>query len=113
MGMRWRVGLVAVVAAAVLGGLVPHVASGAESAGATMVQAVGSPLAAPTSCVDATCGKGAPTPAAPSPAVALVAVLGGLVVAAAAAALIRRRSREVGALPSGREDRLFHPPQFS
>jgi hypothetical protein len=114
MGMKWRLGLVAVVAAAVLGGLVPHaVASGAESAGATVVQAVESPLASPTSCADATCGKGAPTPAAPSPTGALVAVLGGLAVAGAVAALIRRRPAKVGALPRGRQDRLFHPPQFS
>jgi hypothetical protein len=111
--MTWRVGLVAVVAAAVLGGLVPHVVASPESAGAAMVQAIESPLASPTSCTDATCGKGTPTPAAPSPAVALVAVLGGLAVAAAAAALIRRRSAVVGALPRGRQDRLFHPPQFS
>ena len=107
-------GLVAVVAAAVLGGVVPHaVASGAESAGATMVQTVESPLASPTSCADATCGKGSPAPSAPSPAVALVAVLGGFAVAAALVALIRRRPAEVSALPSGRRDRLFHPPQVS
>jgi ABC-type Fe3+ transport system permease subunit len=111
--MKWRLGLVAVVAVAVLGGLVPHVVTGAESAGVTMAQAVESPLTSPTSCADATCGKGAPTPAAPSLAIALVAVLGGLAVAAAAAALIRRRPAEVSALPSGRRDRLFHPPQFS
>jgi hypothetical protein len=114
MGITWRLGLVAVVAAAVLGGLVPHaVASGTENAGAAMIQAVESPLASPTTCVDATCGKGAPTPAAPSPAVALVAVLGGLAVAAAASGLIRRRSAWAGALPSGRPLPLFHPPQFS
>jgi hypothetical protein len=114
MGMGWRIGLVAVVAAAVLGGLVPHaVASGAESAGATMVQAVESPLASPTSCTDATCGKGSPAPAPPSPAVALVAVLGALAIAAAVAAWVRRRPAEVGALPSGRRDRPFHPPRFS
>jgi hypothetical protein len=107
-------GLVAVVAAAVLGGLVPHaVASDAESAGANMVQTVESPLASPTSCADATCGKGSPAPGAPSPVVALVAVLGGFAVAAALVALIRRRPAEVSALPSGRRDRLFHPPQFS
>ena len=101
--MGWRIGLVAVVAAAVLGALVPHaVVSGAESAGTTMVQAVESPPASPTSCADATCGKGSPAPTAPSPVVALVpAVLGALAVAAAVAARVRRRPAEVGALPSG------------
>jgi hypothetical protein len=112
--MTWRLGLVAVVAAAVLGGLVPHaVASGAENAGAVMIQAVETPLGSPTTCVDATCGKGSPTPAAPTPALALVAVLGGLAVAATASALIRRRSAWSGALPSGRQVPPFHPPQFS
>ena len=114
MGLRWRIGLVAVVAAAVLGGLVPHaVASGSESVGASMVQAVESPLVFPTTCTDATCGKGAPTPSAPTPGIALAAVMAGLVVAAAAAALIRRRPAWIGALPRGRPDPLFHPPQFS
>ena len=114
MGMKWRVGLVAVVAAAVLGGLVPHaVASGSESVGVTMVQAVESPLASPAACADATCGKGTPTPAAPTPGIVLAAVLAGLVVARRGAALIRRRPAWIGALPSGRPDPLFHPPQFS
>jgi hypothetical protein len=114
VGMTWRLGLVAVVAAAVLGGLVPHaVASGTESAGVAMIQAVESPLGSPTTCVDATCGKGSPAPATPTPAVALVAVLGGLVLAATASALIRRRSAWAGALPSGRHVPPFHPPQFS
>ena len=114
MGLKWRIGLVAVVAAAVLGGLVPHtVASGSESIGVTMAQAVESPLVSPTTCTDATCGKGTPTPAAPTPGVVLAAVLAGLVVAATAAALIRRRSAWSGALPSGRQVPPFHPPQFS
>ncbi len=107
-------GLVAVVAAAVLGGLVPHaVATGTESVGATMVQVAESPLVFPTTCTDATCGKGTPAPAAPTPGIALAAVVGGLVAVAAAAALIRRRPAWIGALPRGRPDPLFHPPQFS
>ena len=77
--MTWRLGLVAVVAAAVLGGLVPHaVASGTESAGAAMIQAVESPAGVTHDLCDATCGKGSPAPATPTPAIALVAVLGGL-----------------------------------
>ena len=70
-------GLVAVVAAAVLGGLVPHaVASGTESVGVTMVQVAESPLVFPTTCTDATCGKGTPAPAAPTPGIVLAAVAG-------------------------------------
>jgi hypothetical protein len=114
MGMKWRLGLIAVLAAAILGGLMPHaVTSGAESAGAVMVQAVESPLASPTGCADATCGKGTPAPAAASPVLALATALAGLVVTAAAAARIRRRPAWAVALPSGRRDPLFHPPQFS
>ncbi len=114
MGMKWRLGLVAVLAAAVLGGLEPHVvASSAENAGTVMVQTVESPLASPTGCADATCGKGTPSPAVPTPAVAIAGVLVGLAVLAVGAALIRRRPAWVGALPRGRRDPLFHPPQFS
>ena len=113
MGMKWRVGLVAVVAAAVLGGLVPHAVAGSESVGVAMVRAVESPLASPAACADATCGKGTPAPAAPTPGIVLAAVLAGLVVAGIGAALMRRRPTWMGALPSGRPDPLFHPPQFS
>ena len=66
-----------------------------------MVQAVESPLVSPTSCADATCGKGSPAPAAPSPAVVLAGVLAALAVTAAAAARVRRRPAWVGALPRG------------
>jgi hypothetical protein len=114
MALRWRLALAAVIAAAVLGGVLPHGAlSGAEASASQMVQAVESPLAQPTGCADATCGKGSPAPAAPVPTVALVAVIAGLAVVAAAAAVLRRRSAAVAALPAGSRDRLFHPPQSS
>jgi hypothetical protein len=102
------------MAAAVLGGFVPHAAlSAAEGAGAQMVQLAESPVATPSACTDVTCGKGTPASAAPSPAVALAAVLGGLVAAAIAASLIRRRRPHVASLPAGAPDPLFRPPQFS
>jgi hypothetical protein len=114
VGIRWRLSLVAILAAAVLGGLVPHgVVSGTETAATQMVQAVERPLTGPLNCADATCGKGAPAPTAPSPGVALAAVLGACALVAAAMSGLRRRVRAHIALPAGTRDPLFHPPQFS
>jgi hypothetical protein len=114
MSLRWRIGLVAIVAAAVVGGFLPHgVLSTAGSSVTQVVRAVEVPFSGPVTCLDATCGKGSPAPAAPSPGVALVAVVAGMAVAAAAAARVRRRRGQVLPLPAGALDRLFHPPQFS
>src|SRR5580704_6269736 len=113
MALRWRFGLAAVIAAAVLGGVLPHGAlSSAQATAAEMVQAVETPLAQPTSCADAICGKGSPAPAAPVPTVALVAAMAGVVATAVAAAVIRRRRGVVASLPAGTRDPLFHPPRF-
>ena len=114
MSLRWRVGLVAVIAAAVVGGFMPHsVVSATESSATAVVQVAESPLSFPGQCADATCGKGTPAPAAPSPGVVLAAVVAGAVVAAAAASSIRRRRGQAAVLPAGSPDPLFHPPQFS
>ena len=112
--MRWRFGLVAIIAAAVVGGFMPHgVVSGAETAATEMVQIAESPVSVPMSCMDATCGKGSPAPAAPSPGVALVAVVGGLAVVAGGRRRHPASRRQVAVLPAGSRDPLFHPPQFS
>jgi hypothetical protein len=114
MSLRWRVGLVAVIAAAVVGGFMPHAVVSATASSATaVVQMAESPLSLPTQCADAICGKGTPAPAAPSPGVVLAAVMGGAMVAAAAASSIRRRRRQAAVLPAGSPDPFFHPPQFS
>jgi xanthine dehydrogenase molybdopterin-binding subunit B len=114
MRMKWRLGLVAILAAVVVGGFVPHgAASGSEGAASEMVQIAESPLSMPLSCMDTTCGKGSPTPTAPVPAAALAAVLSGFALAAAARTLIRRRRAQMAVLPAGSRDPLFHPPQFS
>ena len=92
----------------------PHgVVSGAETAATEMVQIAESPVSVPLNCMDVTCGKGSPAPAAPTPTVALAAVLAGIAAAAGASAVIRRHRRQVEALPVGSRDPLFHPPQFS
>jgi hypothetical protein len=115
MGMKWRFGLLAAIAAAVVGGLMPHGVLAATQGSATeMVQLAEAPvLSMPLNCMDATCGKGTPASGTPAPAVALAAVLGGLAIAAVAASSIRRRRALVVALPEGTRDPLFHPPQFS
>jgi hypothetical protein len=114
MSTRWRIGLAAIVAAVVIGGFVPHaVVAGAGGALTQVAQVAETPVSVPVGCVDATCGKGSPAPAAPTPGVALAAVVGGMVTAAAAVALVRRRRVRLLALPVGTRDTLFHPPQFS
>jgi hypothetical protein len=113
--MRWRFGLLAIIAAAVLGGNMTHgVLSGAQSAVTDMVQVAGAPVSSmPLLCMDATCGKGSPAPAAPAPALALTAVVAGLAIMAAAASAVRRRRTKAIALPAGSPDPLFRPPRFS
>lgn len=114
MRMKWRFGLVAIIAAAVVGGFMPHgVLSGAESTATQMVQIAESPVSTPVLCMDATCGKGSPAPAAPAPAVALAAVLAGIAIAAAVVSTIRRQRSKAVLLPAAARDPLFHPPQFS
>jgi hypothetical protein len=114
MSIRWRIGLAALIAVAVVGGLVPHGAlSVADTSAAQVARAVEAPLSGSANCADATCGKGNTAPAVPSPGIALVAVVAGVLGVAAAAACVRRRRRQLLALPVGARDPLFHPPQFS
>ena len=114
MSLRWRVGLVAVIAAAIVGGFMPHsVVSATESSAAAVVRVAESPLSFPGQCADATCGKGSPAPATPSPGLVLAVVAAGAAVAVRAAASIRRRRGQAAVLPAGSTDPLFHPPQFS
>jgi hypothetical protein len=114
MFMRGRIGLAAVIAVAVVGGIVPHAVVSVADASATQVaQAVEAPLSGSVNCADATCGKGNTAPAAPAPGVALVAVVAGVLGLAAVAACLRRRRGQLLALPVGARDPLYHPPQFS
>ncbi len=114
MSIRWRIGLVAIIAATIVGGFLPHGALSVTDASATqVVRALEAPLSGSVICADATCGKGNTAPAAPSPGVALVAVVAGVLGVAAAAACVRRRRGQHLALPVGIRDPLFHPPQFS
>jgi hypothetical protein len=114
MSLRMRLGLVAVVAAAVVGGFVPHtVLSATASSAAEVAQVAEVPFSGPVTCLDATCGKGSPAPAAPSPGAVLLAVVAGALAAAAAVTGVHRRRRRVVPLPAGVPDPLYHPPRFS
>ena len=110
MSVRLRVALLAIIAAAIVGGFVPHaVVSAARSTSSEIVEAAEVPLTALPSCVDVTCGKGSPAPAAPVPMVALAGVLSGLAVVAVAAGRLRRRRHHL----VGSRNPLLRPPQFS
>ena len=115
MSLRWRIGLAAIIAAAVVAGFVPHGALvGAQASAAEAVQVAESPLpSGPVHCLDATCGKGTPAAAAPAPGITVAATVAGLAAVAAAVANLRRRRAHAAVLPSGIRDPLFHPPQFS
>jgi hypothetical protein len=114
MSIRWRIGLAAVIAVAVVGGFVPHgVLSVTDTSATQVVRVAEAPLSGSVNCADATCGKGNAAPAAPSPGIAVVAVVAGALGVAAAAACVRRRRGQHVALPAGARDPLFHPPQFS
>lgn len=111
---RLGIALAAIVAVAVLGGLVPHsVTSGVAAMARPAVATLEVPLSVPESCADAVCGKGSPVPAAPAPAVALIAVVGAAVVAALAVMTLRHRRTHTSPLPAGVVTGLFRPPQFS
>jgi hypothetical protein len=112
--MKWRFGFVAIIAAAVIGGLMPHgVHSAGENAATEMVQIAEAPVTVPPSCLDVSCGKG--TPAAPAPVLVLAfaTVLTAMAVVAVVAGTIRRQRARDGALPAGSTVPLFRPPKFS
>lgn len=114
MRMRWRLGLVAIIAAVVIGGFVPHgTLPGTEKSAAELVQVAEAPLSVPLHCLDATCGKGSPTSPAPTPTVTLAAVVAAATGAAAMGNARRRRRRQTALLPVGATMTLDRPPQFS
>jgi hypothetical protein len=113
MSLRWRWSLVVVLAAVVLGSLLPQTFLQGSLSTATMsaVTPTGTPTF-PSGCV-ASCGRSAPTPVAPVLAIAGVAVATASVVRAAAGRRSRRIRKDRVNLPRGMAAVLFHPPQFS
>jgi hypothetical protein len=113
MPLGRRLLLVAVLAAALVAGFVPHgVLSAGSGRAAEVVRTVEAPLDG-LHCFDATCGKGTPTAPTPVPGVVLAAVLGGMVTALAVSASARRRRLHAAPLPAGVTDPFFHPPKSS
>ena len=113
MAMRWRIGLVAIIAAAVVGGFLPHGALSAVDPSATqVVRTVEAPLSGTVNCADATCGKGNTAPAAPSPGIALGGGRGRHSGRRGSGAALRADVDSRSPCRSERES-LFHPPQFS
>jgi hypothetical protein len=111
---RLQLALAALVAVAILGGLVPHsVPSEAAAMVRPAVAVLEEPLSTPVSCADAVCGKGSPVPSAPSPAGPLVAVVGASLVTALAVMALRHRRTHPAPLPAGVRDGLFRPPRSS
>ena len=114
MALGRRLVLVVVFAAAIVGGMLPHAAlSAVPGRTAEIVQAAEVPLAGPLHCLDATCGKGAPSAPTPTPGVVLAAVIGGMVAAFALSTFATRRRLRESPLPSGVTDPFFHPPKSS
>jgi hypothetical protein len=115
MARRWLWCLAAVLAATVLGGLMPHSVLSAPDglAPSTITLRAEEPPVAPSGCLDASCGRGAP--AAPTPALTIAAVAAVLAGVAALAALrtTKRPRLATVALPRGTVLALFRPPQFS
>jgi hypothetical protein len=114
--VRTRLGLAlaAVVAAAVLGGLVPHsVATDVVATARPTIAILEEPLSVPLSCTDAVCGKGSPAPAAPTPAVVLAAVIAAAVITALAVLTLRHRRTHAAPQHAGVRNGLFRPPRFS
>jgi hypothetical protein len=114
MSLKWRWCLVVVMAATVLGGFMPRtlLSDSVPPARALVASTEGVP-AFPVGCLDATCGKGAPTPSAPVLTIAALAAIAAVMLSAGAGPMSRRFRSAVRALPSGRTAGVFRPPQFS
>ena len=114
MSRGWRWCLVVVMAATVLGGFMPRaLLSDAMAPARAMVVSIETAPTFPTSCLDATCGKGAPAPATPVLTIAALAAIAVAMLCAATGLVTRPFRRTVRALPPGRSTPVFRPPQFS
>jgi hypothetical protein len=114
MSLRWRWSLVVVLAAVVLGSLLPQTFLQGSLSTATMTAvAPTGPPTFPSGCAGASCSRSAPTPVVPILGIAGVAAMTGLVVRAVASYRSRRIRTQRAELPRGMVAALFRPPQFS
>jgi hypothetical protein len=113
MSLRWRWSLVVILAAVVLGSLLPQTfLKGSLSTATGSAVARTGPPNFPSVC-GSSCGRSTPGPVAPVLAIAGVAAAAGLIVRAMAAYWSRRIRTRRGNLPRGMVAALFRPPQFS
>jgi hypothetical protein len=114
MSLRWRLSLVVVLAAIVLGGFMPQALLGKPflpvSPAAMALQ--GEPTA-PSSCTGVSCNKGSPGAPTPTLTIAALAAMTGVLVQASGGRIWRRLRSLVHSLPRGTVPSLFRPPQFS
>jgi hypothetical protein len=114
MSLRWRWSLVVILAAVVLGSLLPQTFLKGSLSTATMAAvAPTGPPTFPSGCAGASCSRSTPIPAAPVLAIAGMAAAATLVLGAAAGYRSRRIRSQRVTLPRGIVSALFHPPRFS
>ncbi len=115
--LRWRWALAIVIAATgvAVGAFVPNAllsSATATTAGSVVAPAAHQVPSDPDGCVQTSCNRGAPTPAAPPLATGALWTACTAVIAFALARLTRRRRRGSEPLPQAVALPLFHPPQF-
>ena len=113
--LRWRWALAIVIAATgvAVGAFVPNARlSSATAAVSAVAPAAHQVPSDPDGCVQTSCNRGAPTPAAPPLATGALWTACTSVIAFALARLTRRRRRGSEPLPQAVALPLFHPPQF-
>jgi hypothetical protein len=114
MSVRWRLSLVVVLAAVVLGGFMPQALLSKPflPVSPTALATEGTPTA-PSGCTGVSCNKGSPGAPTPSLTIAALAAMTGVVLQAAGGRASRRIRSLVRSLPRGTVPFLFRPPQFS
>jgi hypothetical protein len=114
MALRWRWILVAVMAATVLGGILPQALLSRTQAPAEMtVLAATGPPTFPSGCAGASCARSAPASPTPILTIAGAAVLAAVVLTASGRGISRRIRSGAHGLPRGTTMVLFRPPQFA
>ena len=114
MSLRWRLSLVVVLAAIVLGGFMPQaLLSKPFLPVSPAAMAIAGEPTPPSGCTGVSCNKGSPAAPTPTLTIAALAALTGVLVSPSAARIWRRLRSLVRSLPRGTVPFLFRPPQFS
>ena len=114
MKLRWRWSLVVILAAVVLGGLLPQaLLAGAGTPASMAATSPAAPPTVPSGCADASCNKGSPAVPTPTLAIAGMVATAGVIATFVALHTSRRNRSRAHALPRGTITTLFRPPQFA